>query len=60
MTDCPYCGKEIGENESYCMHCENDLSEIIDKEAKEQHEAIAKPIKDFWGKIKQFVKSRKK
>ena len=34
MVNCPYCGKKVGENERYCLHCENDLSEIRDKEQK--------------------------
>jgi len=38
MTDCPYCGKEIGEDERYCWHCENDLSEIKDKKEKPKTE----------------------
>lgn len=34
MTKCPYCGKELGENERYCFHCENDLSKLADKGEK--------------------------
>lgn len=32
MATCPYCGKEVGENERYCWHCENDISEIANEE----------------------------
>lgn len=34
MADCPYCGKKIGGDERYCIHCENDLSKWIDKAQK--------------------------
>ena len=32
MANCPYCGKEIGEGERYCWHCENDISKAADEE----------------------------
>lgn len=68
MTDCPYCGKELSEDEKYCWHCENDLSHIVDKREIEQHEAIKKsvkklikPTKEFVGKqIKKFQNKMKK
>ena len=28
MTDCPYCGKSLKEEEKYCWHCENDISKL--------------------------------
>ena len=31
MADCPYCGKKLGGDERYCIHCENDLSKWTDK-----------------------------
>ncbi|MBL7054327.1 hypothetical protein ISS05_01050 [Candidatus Woesearchaeota archaeon] len=34
MEKCPYCGKELTEDERYCFHCENDLSKFVDKEEK--------------------------
>jgi len=34
MVNCPYCGKELSEDERYCWHCENDLSKIKDEEEK--------------------------
>jgi len=34
MANCPYCGKELGEDERYCTHCENDLSKWTDKAQK--------------------------
>ena len=56
MPNCPYCGKEIGEDHRYCLHCENDLSEIVDKKDKEQHKALAEPFKDLIKLIKNNIK----
>ena len=35
MAKCPYCGKKVGQNERYCSHCENDISEVADKSQSE-------------------------
>ncbi len=32
MVRCPYCDKELTKNERYCFDCEQDISEVIDKE----------------------------
>lgn len=34
MIKCPYCGKELTQNERFCWHCENDISELRDEEEK--------------------------
>jgi len=39
MVKCPYCGKELTENERYCLFCENDLSKIRDKLEKPNSES---------------------
>ena len=31
---CPYCKKELTENEMYCWHCEADLTELKNKREK--------------------------
>ena len=41
MVKCPYCHRNVTENEMYCMNCEADLSELKNKrerpEADEEH-----------------------
>ena len=34
MVKCPYCGKELTGDETFCWHCENDLSKLKDKMEK--------------------------
>ncbi len=31
---CPHCGKELTKDETFCWHCENDISELKDKQEK--------------------------
>lgn len=31
MRKCPYCGKDLTENERWCYHCENDVSKTQNK-----------------------------
>ena len=48
MAKCPYCGKELVENEMYCWHCEQDVTDRTSYKNK-----IQKPLKD---KIKDFFR----
>jgi len=34
MVKCPYCNKEVTENEMFCWNCEADLSELKNKREK--------------------------
>lgn len=34
MAKCPYCSKELVDNERYCWHCEQDVTKIQDEEEK--------------------------
>jgi predicted amidophosphoribosyltransferase len=39
MVKCPYCGKELTENENFCWNCENDVSEVKDKMEKPESDS---------------------
>lgn len=34
MVKCPYCSKEVDEDELYCDFCEEDISKTVEKERK--------------------------
>ena len=44
MAKCPYCNKEVTENEMFCWNCEADLSELKNKREKPG----AEDLKTVW------------
>jgi len=34
MAKCPHCGKVLAISETYCWHCENDVSDIKEEDEK--------------------------
>jgi len=31
MTECPYCGRKLLEDERYCYFCDQDVSKVVDR-----------------------------
>ena len=57
MAKCPYCGKKLVQDEMYCWHCEQDVTDSTSYQNKPK-----KPLKimEKLKSIKEYVKKFKK
>jgi len=59
MLKCPYCHREIQDNEKYCFFCEQDLTKVWDEVEKEQF-STDEPETTLVDDIKKAGKTLKK
>ncbi len=55
MTKCPYCGRNLRENERYCDFCELDISKTADE--AEKPDVKSPDLKKEIEKVKSFPKT---
>ena len=46
MTKCPYCGRNLIEDELYCFFCEEDVSKAADKTETPKRKKVKKTVKE--------------
>ena len=52
--NCPYCGRELAENEMFCYYCEQDVSDTESyKNKPKEKKGFLKIIKDVFVKPKK-------
>ncbi len=56
MTKCPYCGRELREDERYCDFCEQDITKTVEEADAPK---VKTDFKELFSKLKKLFKREK-